>query len=223
MWVTLERTCFATSLDRLVRLSGPARSLSGSSKQLEEDVTLNAPQEVMRLINWLMGNATEVVSEHIFYAVWMLMCIPLDKIVLVTWRSDFSGTDSRGTLITTITIIYSPGGCLLLLQCLDTGADFDLPTEEDLERSALSVATCLIELLSSLPEPLIPFTMQQRCAQATNRDDAFEVRYRTIFLSLSFTSDAQLLDSLPSPSVNVCGDSEGTFYFIFRRTLINHY
>ena len=48
-------------------------------------------------------------------------------------------------------------------------------------------------------------------------------RYRTIFLSLSFTSDAQLLDSLPSPSVNVCGDSEGTFYFIFRRTLINHY
>ena len=106
MWVTLERTCFATSLDRLVRLSGPARSLSGSSKQLEEDVTLNAPQEVMRLINWLMGNATEVVSEHIFYAVWMLMCIPLDKIVLITWRSDFSGTDSRST--STHIIIYSP-------------------------------------------------------------------------------------------------------------------
>ena len=65
---TLGRTCFATSLDRLVRHPGPVRSQE-RMELLPEEQTLNAPREVMRLVNWLMSNATDVVR-----AVTFLLC-----------------------------------------------------------------------------------------------------------------------------------------------------
>ena len=56
-----ERTCFATSLARLVRLPGPAR-VATSQQLLREDDAANAPREIMRLVNWLMTEATAIVS-----------------------------------------------------------------------------------------------------------------------------------------------------------------
>ncbi|TFK84297.1 DNase I-like protein [Polyporus arcularius HHB13444] len=54
-----ERTCFATSMSWLVRLPGPVRELQSPDDVLPEDRSVNAPREIMRLVNWLMSNATE--------------------------------------------------------------------------------------------------------------------------------------------------------------------
>lgn len=56
-----ERTCFANSLDWLVRLPCPVRALKNSDDLLPEEKAANAPKEIMRLINWLMTNAAEMV------------------------------------------------------------------------------------------------------------------------------------------------------------------
>ncbi|KAJ8488584.1 hypothetical protein ONZ51_g3464 [Trametes cubensis] len=55
-----ERTCFATSISWLVRLPGPVRELNSPSDILSEDRGVNAPREIMRLVNWLMSQATDV-------------------------------------------------------------------------------------------------------------------------------------------------------------------
>ena len=55
-----ERTCFATPLERLVRHREHVRS-PASLELLSEEQALSAPQEVMRVVNWLMTNAAEIV------------------------------------------------------------------------------------------------------------------------------------------------------------------
>jgi inositol polyphosphate 5-phosphatase INPP5B/F len=41
---------------------------------------------------------------------------------------------------------------------------------------ARTVAAVLLMFLRSLPESLVPFSLHQRCAEVTNRDEAFDVR-----------------------------------------------
>ena len=55
----LEHTCFANSLTYLTRLTGPIRH---SRSLLPETHAVNAPREIIKLIEWLMTYATEVVS-----------------------------------------------------------------------------------------------------------------------------------------------------------------
>ncbi|KAJ7092810.1 DNase I-like protein [Mycena belliarum] len=56
-------TCFANSLTRLTRLPGPIREL-GSGDLLAEDRAINAPREIMRLVNWLMG--PDILLHNVF-------------------------------------------------------------------------------------------------------------------------------------------------------------
>lgn len=62
---TAEYTCFANSLSRLTRIPGPIRSLASPDDILPEDHARNAPKEVMRLINWLMGPDVDLVGVPI--------------------------------------------------------------------------------------------------------------------------------------------------------------
>lgn len=62
MWTLTEHTCFANSLAQLTRLPGPIRSIKSTDELLSERAAINAPREVMKLINWLMTNAAGVVS-----------------------------------------------------------------------------------------------------------------------------------------------------------------
>lgn len=66
-----ERTCFGTSLDRLVRLPGPIRASDEKVELLPQEQAINAPREIMRIVNWLMSNATDVVSQFLFFS---LLC-----------------------------------------------------------------------------------------------------------------------------------------------------
>ncbi len=49
-------SCFGNKLTTLIRLPGPIRSLTSSNDLRPEDHPLNAPREIMRLVNWLMGS-----------------------------------------------------------------------------------------------------------------------------------------------------------------------
>ncbi|THH19550.1 hypothetical protein EW146_g1630, partial [Bondarzewia mesenterica] len=68
---------------------------------------------------------------------------------------------------------------------LDTTADISSPANAATEAFAHAVATVLLALLDSLPEPVIPFSLHARCAEVSSRDEAFE-----------------MLNTLPGASVN---------------------
>ncbi|KAJ6457770.1 DNase I-like protein [Mycena vitilis] len=57
-------TCFANKLSRLTLLPGPIRSLKSPSELLAEDRSINAPREIMRLVNWMM--APDLNLENVF-------------------------------------------------------------------------------------------------------------------------------------------------------------
>lgn len=50
-------SCFGNKLTTLTRLPGPIRSLTSSKDLRPDNHPLNAPREIMRLVNWLMGSA----------------------------------------------------------------------------------------------------------------------------------------------------------------------
>ncbi|THV02214.1 DNase I-like protein [Dendrothele bispora CBS 962.96] len=57
---TYHYTCFANELSRLTRLPGSIRALRGPEDLLHEDRAINAPREVMRLVNWMMTTSHSV-------------------------------------------------------------------------------------------------------------------------------------------------------------------
>jgi phosphatidylinositol-bisphosphatase len=82
---------------------------------------------------------------------------------------------------------------------------------KDDPRLALAFAQTLLQLLDSLPEPVIPISLHARCAQATSRDEAFEVCQQQPYCCTIFDDlIQQLLDELPSEAVNV-------------KQILNHY
>jgi phosphatidylinositol-bisphosphatase len=88
-------------------------------------------------------------------------------------------------------------------ECLDTGADFNFPINDE---TILAFGEALKQLLKSLTEPVIPPALHARCIEATNRDEAFEVRvyqFDDVNSSSIWCSKIQILDALPSSSVNV--------------------
>lgn len=61
----VEYTCFANNLARLTRLPGPIRSLKSPDDLRSEDHPINAPREIMRLVNWMMSDHVNVVSQSL--------------------------------------------------------------------------------------------------------------------------------------------------------------
>ncbi|KAF8961879.1 DNase I-like protein [Flammula alnicola] len=53
-----QYTCFANKLSRLTRLRGSIRSMESPNDLLPENHSINAPREIMRLINWMMTDTT---------------------------------------------------------------------------------------------------------------------------------------------------------------------
>ncbi|KAG2134783.1 DNase I-like protein [Suillus clintonianus] len=55
-----QYTCFANKLSRLTRLPGPARTVMSPNDRVSERQSVNAPREIMQLINWLMTHVTDL-------------------------------------------------------------------------------------------------------------------------------------------------------------------
>ncbi|EJD01693.1 DNase I-like protein [Fomitiporia mediterranea MF3/22] len=146
-------TCFANELETLVRLPGPIRETRKEKEPLAEKQKANAPREIMRLINWLMTNATNIPD-------------------LFTSHGDAQLEET-------------------IQESLDTGEEFNFDSkdmsEAERRKLALSFADVLFDFFQLLPSPLIPASVQDRCTQATDRDEAFEV----------------MSSELPGTSVNV--------------------
>ncbi|KZV85961.1 DNase I-like protein [Exidia glandulosa HHB12029] len=132
-----KATCFANDLRWLSRLPCPIREYADPTSKKEllgEEQASNAPNEVMRLIAWLMSNALD--ENDLFLA-------PGDGDTIYRIREG-----------------------------LDTGEAF----EDNLKPTdAKSVADVLVALLDSLPEPVIPWSVQAQCAEVADRDAAFEL------------------------------------------------
>jgi hypothetical protein len=59
--IAVEYTCFANKLSILTRLPGPVRDLVTHDDLRPDTHPLNAPREIMRLINWLMSGSCGMV------------------------------------------------------------------------------------------------------------------------------------------------------------------
>ncbi|KAJ3554943.1 hypothetical protein NM688_g2841 [Phlebia brevispora] len=154
----LGKDHFLTVTAQYVRMPGPVRKLDNQELLPEEDAA-SAPKEIMRLINWLMAEATSVDS---------LFVSPGDPKSIATIR-----------------------------ECLDNGSEFPVPSVATHDIFSLSVAQALLELLDSLPEPVVPCAVHAACMRVSNRDEAFE-----------------LLNQFPSASVNVWISVTSFLHFI---------
>lgn len=56
-----EYTCFANTLERLTRLPGPISKLKSPEEVMPAGQAINAPTEIMRLINWMMTHVSATV------------------------------------------------------------------------------------------------------------------------------------------------------------------
>ncbi|KAF9224893.1 DNase I-like protein [Gyrodon lividus] len=68
-----QYTCFANTLERLTRLAGPIRKLKSPEELMPPGKAINAPREALRLINWMMTNASAT-DEFFEYPVKQSLC-----------------------------------------------------------------------------------------------------------------------------------------------------
>ncbi|KAI3614190.1 oculocerebrorenal syndrome of lowe [Moniliophthora roreri] len=173
-------TCFANKLSRLTRLPGPIRSLKDPQDLLDETRGINAPREIMRLVNWMMTGNHSVASP---------LCV-LPTLQLTNMQENIFMKEADED------IMYQ------IRECLDTGDEFSFSPNEKDDATLVAFGETLLQLLASLPEGVIPTALHNQCAQATNRDEAFEVRTIS-FCPTPLTQAKQILDALNPESVNV--------------------
>lgn len=99
------------------------------------------------------------------------LTLPREISRLVGWLTS-------GTVESVPDVFLTPGepeAVARIRECLDTGADFDVDNATHGRRSFLALGDCLLQFLAALPDPVIPVNMHERCAQAADRDQAFEI------------------------------------------------
>ena len=97
--VSSEYTCFANKLSRLTRLRGPIRSMGLPSDLLPENNAINAPREIMRLVNWMMSNFGNSVYSLFVIAPIMHTMYILGVFIPPTRRSHHCANYYRGALL----------------------------------------------------------------------------------------------------------------------------
>ncbi|KNZ81328.1 Inositol polyphosphate 5-phosphatase OCRL-1 [Termitomyces sp. J132] len=189
-----QRTCFATKLSWLTRLPGPVRSLNSLHDLRPEDQPINAPSEIMRLVNWMM-------SGHVDDGMFTL---PGDESVIDTIRECLETGDEFPFLQadTDLTVMLSFGETLLRL--LDSLVDPVVPiflhsqcTQMKNRDEAFEVWISLTALLHFL-------------CQSDNQPSEKAERIATIFtpILLRDEPDSDL------PSVSLLGKRKFLLYFI---------
>ena len=161
---------------------------------------LNAPKEIMRLINWMMTNPPDIVSFGLPF---------------LTPRVDvsvFSGCLFRETSRREIVYCYSGGlSCADITncaeyfyqKCLDTGDEFPSTTTEcDVP---VAVVATLVAFLDSLVQPVVPPSLHAKCLQVRDTEAAFEVCLCLVLINRAAngSSPSYWASSLASPSMYV--------------------
>ncbi|KAJ3862319.1 DNase I-like protein [Lentinula novae-zelandiae] len=149
-----QYTCFANKLSRLTQLPGPIRTMKSHNDLLGESRAINAPREVMRLVNWLMSCAHPTVS---------ISFPSMRSTAHSTCQEDLFMAEADPEIVDDIR------------EHLDTGNEF--PYSHDTREPSVPIAFggALVELLTSLPEYVVPKELHGRCVAVTDRDEAFEV------------------------------------------------
>ncbi|KAG9308328.1 DNase I-like protein [Chiua virens] len=145
-----QYTCFANTLERLTRLVGPIRKFASPEALMPADQAINAPREIMRLINWMMTHvsATDALFAH------SVLPQPLARLCHVIRECLDTGDE--------FPFEFPPEG--------DGRSGGDPPRNT----VVAAFASTLVALLDSLIEPVVPARLHARCLQVKDKDEAFE-------------------------------------------------
>ncbi|KAI1792704.1 DNase I-like protein [Ganoderma leucocontextum] len=135
-------TCFATNLAWLVRLPGPVRALQSPSDVLPEDRSVNAPREIMRLVNWLMSNGTQ--AEGLFL-------IPGDEELVRRIREDLDTGEEFSVDAAAADPKTAVAFAETLLQLLDSLTDPVIPSSLHAKCTQITSRDEAFEILDELP------------------------------------------------------------------------
>ncbi|KAF5384264.1 hypothetical protein D9615_003431 [Tricholomella constricta] len=203
-----QYTCFANRLSRLVRLRSPVRSLASPDDLRPEDHPINAPREVMRLVNWMMSERANTDGMFI---------LPANESTIDTIREcldtgddfPFSPEDA------------SPGVALAfamtLLRFLDSLIDPVVPASLHSRCVQMTSRDEAFELLDTFPlasvnvwisvTAFLHFICQ---SSSTNQPSEKALRIATIFAPVFLRDE---VDS-PFPAVSPVGKRDFLLYFI---------
>ncbi|KAH0578595.1 hypothetical protein H2248_003736 [Termitomyces sp. 'cryptogamus'] len=200
-----QRTCFATKLSWLTRLPGPVRSLNSLHDLRPEDQPINAPSEIMRLVNWMM-------SGHVDDGMFTL---PGDESVIDTIRECLETGDEFPFLQadTDLTVMLSFGETLLRL--LDSLVDPVVPIFLHSQCTQMKNRDEAFELLETFPPVSVNVWISLTAllhflCQSDNQPSEKAERIATIFtpILLRDEPDSDL------PSVSLLGKRKFLLYFI---------
>ncbi|RKP10570.1 Endonuclease/exonuclease/phosphatase, partial [Thamnocephalis sphaerospora] len=151
-------TCFATSLERLVRLTKPVRAVDVAEMQLlPEENQLSMPREIWRIVDYLQLHAEHV--PHLF--------MQAGNPYIMAYIRDCLDTGVEFEFDKLISEDAWPQNELSQEQAIDAGLPTSTTTVQlDLAQSVHAMAETLLRFLEALPEPVIPFDHYQRCLDA---------------------------------------------------------
>lgn len=197
-----QYTCFANKLTRLTRLPGPVRTLKSPNDRVPARQPVNAPREIMTLINWLMTHVTD--PNDLFNG-------PLEESTCMNIRECLDKGDQfpspqpgeeRGPLATAITSI--------LVQLLDSLVDPVVPPYLHARCLQMTSRDEAFELLDEFPPESVNvwisltaflhyMSLQKPPSQSsTNQVDMAE-RLATVFAPVLLRDDSTRLHTPVSP------------------------
>jgi len=137
-----QYTCFANKISRLTRLRGPIRSMASPNDLLPENHCINAPREIMRLVNWMM--ACTVKTDALFSS-------PADEVMVNTIREHLDTGDdfpySPSTQDPELPLAFS----ITLLRFLESLAESIIPVSLHPQCLEMNDRDEAFELLDGLP------------------------------------------------------------------------
>lgn len=160
---------------------------------------INAPTEIMRLINWMMAHVSATVrTTHVVVVLVTIhstrtrcssirhrsACVTPSERWVISWSARFAPAE----------VFYFLFFIFAIVECLDTGDEFPCEGPDGDHRALVAAfANTLVVFLDSLIEPVVPARLHAQCLQARDKDEAFEV-----------------LNGFPHESINVGGHLVGT-------------
>ncbi|KAG2108377.1 DNase I-like protein [Suillus discolor] len=197
-----QHTCFANKLARLTRLPCPVRSMKSPNDQVPAQQLVNAPREVMRLINWLMTYVTDP-SDLFNGLIEESICINIRE--CLDTGDQFPSPQSGGEHGPLTTAIVST-----LVQLLDSLVDPVVPPYLHARCLQMTSRDEAFELLDEFPPESVNvwisltaflhyMSLQKLSSQSSTNQAEMAERLATVFASVLLRDDSTGLYTPVSP------------------------
>ncbi|PPQ69978.1 hypothetical protein CVT25_001530 [Psilocybe cyanescens] len=200
-----EYTCFANKLSRLTRLRGPIRSMKSPNDLLPENNSINAPREIMRLVNWMM---TSTPTSEIFL-------LPGDPEIVKTIRECLDTGDEFPYAPDTLDAAVPLAFATALLSFLDSLSDSIVPAALHQRCLEMSDRDEAFELLDALPPTSVNVWISITAflhfiCQGSSKNENYAEEIATVFANTLLRDDPSSL----ALSISTNGKRKFLLYFI---------